>query len=75
MALYFSKRIRVFPFVLVNISRGKNGFKASVTLGVRGCSVNYGAQGLWFNSGLDHGVSYRKKLRAARKLSHCKSAE
>lgn len=64
MAFYFRKRIRVFPFVLVNVFRGKTGFKGSVTLGVRGFSVNYGAQGMWFNSGLDYGISYRKKLKA-----------
>jgi len=61
--LYFRKRLRIFPRVLLNLYRGKNGFKASVTLGVAGFSVNYGAQGAWFNAGLGHGLSYRKNLK------------
>lgn len=63
--LRFRKRVMVFPFVWLNF--GVSGFN-SVTLGVRGLSLNIGRSGVYFTlSIIGTGISYRKQLYTTSK--------
>lgn len=58
MGVRFSRRVRIFPGVRVNL--GLRG--ASLSLGPRGASVNIGQRGVYGNVGLGSGLSYRTRL-------------
>ncbi|MDF5600800.1 DUF4236 domain-containing protein [Vibrio parahaemolyticus] len=57
--LRYQKRIKVLPFLWVNIS--KSNF--SITVGNRFIKFNIGRRGLWFSGSLvGTGLSFRKKV-------------
>lgn len=59
MALTFRKRIRVLPFLWLNL--GMRGI--SVTIGLRPVMFTLGRGGIWFSTSLPGtGLGYRKKL-------------
>ena len=64
MGFRFQKRIKLLPWVTLNIS--KSGF--SFTFGRRGASFNVGSKGSSVNVGIPStGASYRKKLTKSKK--------
>lgn len=62
--LRYQKRIRVLPFLWVNISKAS----FSITIGNRFVKLNIGRRGVWFSgSFVGTGLSFRKKVSVDKK--------
>ncbi|EKO3621954.1 DUF4236 domain-containing protein [Vibrio metschnikovii] len=62
--LRYQKRIRVLPFLWVNISKAS----FSIAIGNRFVKLNIGRRGVWFSGSLvGTGLSFRKKVPLQKK--------
>lgn len=65
MGVRFNKRIKILPYVTMNV--GKNGM--SLTIGPKGKTLNIGSSGVNVNVSMGQGVGYSKRLITWKKLN------